>query len=129
MAGRHQVEFTASFERNLDAIERFLEESEATQAFEMLLAELAGTVVPNLERFPDMGRLFLERPVGSIEAGNRIDTLRARLRALGERVELREYLLPDYLILYARFDKRVTLLSIRHHRQLSFDFESLWAGS
>ena len=76
-----------------------------------------------------MGRPFLAQRVGSIEAGNRIDRLRTRLRSLGARVELREYLLPDYLILYARFDSRVTLLSIRHHRQLSFDFEGLWAGS
>ncbi|ODT38326.1 MAG: hypothetical protein ABS55_00955 [Lautropia sp. SCN 70-15] len=129
MAGRHRVELTASFERNLDTIERFLDESQATQVFEVLVAELAGAVVPNLERFPDMGRPFLEQRVGSIEAGNRIDSLRARLRSLGERVGLREYLLPDYLILYARFDSRVTLLSIRHHRQLSFDFEGLWAGS
>ena len=129
MAGHCRVELTASFEQNLDAIERFLEESEATQAFEVLLAELAGAVVPNLERFPDMGRPFLAQRVGSIEAGNRIDRLRTRLRSLGARVELREYLLPDYLILYARFDSRVTLLSIRHHRQLSFDFEGLWAGS
>ncbi len=67
--------------------------------------------------------------MGSIEAGNSIDSLRARLRSLGDRVELREHLRPDYLILYARFDSRVTLLSIRHHRQLSFDFEGLWAGS
>ena len=37
----------------------------------------------------------------------------------------------DYLILYAERKTCATvyLLSIRHHRQLSFDFASLWPGA
>ena len=37
----------------------------------------------------------------------------------------------DYRILYAEENKGSTvyLLSIRHHRQLSFDFASLWPGA
>ena len=30
--------------------------------------------------------------------------------------------MSDYLVLYARFDASVYLLSIKHHKQLSFDF-------
>ena len=40
--------------------------------------------------------------------------------------ELREYLLDDYMVLYAQFGALIYLLAIRHHRQLSFDFHSLW---
>ena len=39
---------------------------------------------------------------------------------------LREYLHGDYLILYTLIGSKVHLLSIRHHRQLSFAFEKLW---
>jgi hypothetical protein len=44
---------------------------------------------------------------------------------------LREYLHGDYLMLYATLeaDATVALLSIRHHRQLSFDFAGLWPGA
>ena len=54
----------------------------------------------------------------------------AQLAALpaGAANALREYLHGDCLILYALADEpRVAyLLSIRHHRQLSFDFARLW---
>lgn len=34
--------------------------------------------------------------------------------------------MTHYLLLYARIKDTVYLLSIRHQRQLSFDFEALW---
>jgi hypothetical protein len=34
--------------------------------------------------------------------------------------------MTHYLLLYARINGMVYLLSIRHQRQLSFDFETLW---
>lgn len=40
--------------------------------------------------------------------------------------ELREYLMPDYLLLYLRQDMAIYLLAIKHHRQLSFDFDRHW---
>ena len=40
--------------------------------------------------------------------------------------ELREYVMTHYLLLYARIKGSVYLLSIRHQRQLSFDFQALW---
>lgn len=36
---------------------------------------------------------------------------------------LREYVMTDYLVLYLQVEATVYLLSIKHHRQLSFDFE------
>jgi plasmid stabilization system protein ParE len=83
-------------------------------------------VVPNLARFPRIGRRYLQNPPQSAEA-------LAQFAALpqGSAKALREYLHGDYLILYAAVDieRTVYLLSIRHHRQLSFDFARLWPGS
>jgi hypothetical protein len=121
----HRVELTASFLERLDAIEAFLTEADAAFAFDDLLAELRATVIPNLARFPRIGRRYLNNPPQSAEA-------LAQLGALppGAASSLREYLHGDYLMLYAAMDASATvhLLSIRHHRQLSFDFARLWPG-
>jgi hypothetical protein len=73
-----------------------------------------------------MGRRYLANPPQSAEA-------LAQLAALPVGVPdgLREYLHGDYLMLYAAMDTPATvyLLSIRHHRQLSFDFARLWPAS
>lgn len=126
MAGKHAVKLTANFEKNLEEIENFLAEAEALQAFDALLLELTDTIVANLERFPDMGRLFLGRPARSVEVSNGLGRLRDKLKAFGKDAELREYVMSHYVLLYARFNSSVYLLSIRHHRQLSFDFSALW---
>lgn len=125
----YRVELTASFLERLDAIEAFLVEAEAGFAFDDLLAEIRATVIPNLRRFPRIGRRYLANPPQSAEA-------LAQLAALptGAPDALREYLHGDYLLLYSvmdaslQADDTVYLLSIRHHRQLSFDFARLWPG-
>ena len=121
----HRVELTASFLERLDAIEAFLTEADAAFAFDDLLAELRATVIPNLARFPRIGRRYLDNPPQSAEALAQLATLPP-----GTVGALREYLHGDYLILYAAMDAEaaVFLLSIRHHRQLSFDFARLWPG-
>jgi len=120
------VKLTRNFERNLDDIERFLEENDATSAFDLLLDELIDTVIPNLESFPKMGRPFLDCPALSVEAASRVEKLRTQLYSLGSGSDIREYVLSRYLVLYAVTDTTVHLLSIRHYRQLSFDFEDFW---
>jgi plasmid stabilization system protein ParE len=122
----YRVELTASFLERLDAVEAFLLEAEASFAFDTLLAELRATVIPNLSRFPRIGRRYLDNPPQSAEA-------LAQLAALpnGVALALREYLHGDYLMLYtaSETDATVYVLSIRHHRQLSFDFAKLWPGA
>ncbi|MDO8412647.1 MAG: type II toxin-antitoxin system RelE/ParE family toxin [Gallionellaceae bacterium] len=122
MARKITVKLTANFERNLEAIESFLVEANAPQVYDHLLDDLADTLIPNLEYFPAMGRPFLERPVCSVEVANALAQLKKKLRGS----ELREYLFLDYLVLYAKFGEFIYLLSVKHHRQLSFDFQSLW---
>ena len=52
----YRVELTASFIERLDATLAFLVEADAAFAFDTLLAELRFTVIPNLRRFPRIGR-------------------------------------------------------------------------
>lgn len=125
----YRVELTASFLACLDAIEAFLVEADAGEVFYDLVAEIRATVIPNLRRFPRIGRRYLANPPQSAEA-------LAQLAELPEGAPgaLREYLHGNYLLLYSVLDAAlqgeatVYLLSIRHHRQLSFDFARLWPG-
>ena len=127
MAKKPVVKFAANFECNLEGIDLFLTEVEAPQALDGLLDELLETVIPNLERFPEMGRPSLARQPRSVETTNALAALRAKLLALTTEPEaLREYVLKDYLLLYAPIDGAIYLLAIRHQRQLSFDFEGHW---
>ena len=129
MAKKIVVKLASNFERNLADIERFLIDVEVPQAFDGLLNELLDTVIPNLERFPGMGRPFLNRAVGSVEATNALSALRNKLKAvLAEPDGLREYVMDHYLVLYVQIEGNVHLLSIKHHRQLSFDFEAHWGA-
>jgi plasmid stabilization system protein ParE len=123
---RFRVELTASFLERLEAIEAFLGEADAAFAFDTLLAELRTTVIPNLRRFPRIGRRYLEQPPRSAEAIAQLAALPA-----GAADALREYLHGDYLILYTvdATGKVVHLLSVRHHRELSFQFARLWPGA
>jgi plasmid stabilization system protein ParE len=118
------VKLTANVERNLDSIETFLTEAEAPQAYDALLDGLAETVISNLEQFPDIGRLFMQRPVKSVEVGTGLKALQKKLKG----GSLHEYLFSDYLMLYARYDDVIYLLSTKHHRQLSFDLNSIWGA-
>lgn len=126
----YRVELTASFLERLNAVEAFLVEADAGFAFDDLLAELRATVIPNLRRFPRIGRRYLANPPQSAEALAQLAALPA-----GAPDALREYLHGDYLMLYTvvdaamEIDATVYPLSIRHHCQLSFDFARLWPGS
>jgi plasmid stabilization system protein ParE len=126
VASKIRAKLSANFERNMESIEAFWADADAPQAFDALIDELLDTVIPNLERFPGMGRPFFERAKRSVEAGMAVERLTAKLRAIAQDGELREYVMTNYLVLYARLDATVYLLSIKHHRQISFDFESLW---
>ena len=127
MAKKPVVKLTANFERNLEGIELFLTEADALQTFDGLLDELLETVIPNLERFTEMGRPFMARQPRSVETTNALVALRAKLSALTPDTDaLREYVLKDYLLLYAPIGGAIYLLAIRHQRQLSFDFEGHW---
>ena len=122
----YRVELTASFLERLASIEDFLAEADAPHAYDALLAALRETVIPNLRRFPRMGRRYLDQPPQSAEAIAQLGLLPAGaadgLRVLGS---------GDRLVLYAEENKgsSVYLLSIRHHRQLGSHFARLRPGT
>lgn len=120
---RHRVELTTSFMERLAFIEAFQTEAGAAFAYDDLLTGLRSTAIPNLARFPRMGKRYLDQPPQSTEALYQLAQLSA-----GATDALQVYLHGDYLLLYTVTDTVVYLLSIRHHRQLSFDFARLWPG-
>ena len=123
MADRRRAPaFTENFSLNLDAIGHFLE-PEGRAAFERLLDRLFDDIVPMLCRYSLSGRLFLQHPIRSKEARFLSRKLKTFLKK-GD--ELREFIVDDYLILYLHRDRQVIFLSIKHHRQLSFDLRRFW---
>lgn len=115
---RFRVALTAGFLARLNAIEEFLLDAEAGSAFDRLLDELRVEVVRNLARFPRIGRPYLDDPPRSAEALALLAALPA-----GTADALRTYAHGDYLLLYLVADRESTvhLLSIRHHRESTFE--------
>lgn len=129
------VRMTASFEAHLEAIADFWRDRGAPHAYDHLLQELGDTVFSNLENHPRMGRRFFVRAGQSLQARQRLAAMQKRF---GD-AEVREYLSGDYLLLYSVVNastrgKRpaavtIDLLAIRHHRQLSFEFDAFWQAN
>ena len=118
-----RVRISANFGRNLEAMRLFLEENDAAQAFPRLLDALFERLIPNIKAHPGLGRDLLARAPGSAEGG----FIHQRVGKLLADGELREYILEDYLVLYAVTGSQITLLAIKHHRQLSFDLPRFWS--
>jgi plasmid stabilization system protein ParE len=114
--------FTHNFAKNLEAIRTFLGD-EARPRFGHLVDRLLDDVVPTLCRFPFAGRSFLTQPIRSLEARAAVRRL---TRSLQPGDDLREFIFDEYLLLYLPRDTRVIFLSIKHHRQLSFDLPRFW---
>lgn len=118
-----RVRVTANFLRNLDTIREVLAEQKSAAAFDGWVEHLIQDVIPNLERFPDMGRELLERAPQSVEGHAKLHALKVKT---GANTAVREYIADNYLQQYAVRETGVFLLSIRHHRQLSFDLRTHW---
>lgn len=121
---RH-VRITSNFDRNLEEISAFLNDKDVPYAFDSLLEKLFDTIIPNLERFSDIGRDFLMHNPQSSDGVVKVGALK---QEMGDSIAIRELIVGDYLILYAVDGQEIFLLSIKHHRQLSFDFKSHWVG-
>jgi ParE toxin of type II toxin-antitoxin system, parDE len=117
------VRLTANFERNLAAVGEFLSAEGAQHAFEALVARLEARTIPALERFPDIGAAFTAKAPLSREGRLLFEQMVALSGAAGE---VRQLVEDDYVILYLVRGTSIFLLSIKHHRQLSFDFAGHW---
>lgn len=119
---KHRAYFTDNFTVNLDALETFLQPG-AEGAFQRMLTRLIDDIVPMLCRFPRSGRGFLAQPIRSVEAQNLVARLTDSIK---EGDDLREFIVDDYLVLYLVRLRRIYFLTIKHHRQLSFDLRRFW---
>lgn len=130
MTKKSVVKFTDNFERNLEEIECFLADAEQSNTFDRLLDELLEVAIPNLEKYPEIGLAFLQRPARSVEVINALATVTAKLSILSaEPNMIREYMLKHCILLYAIIGDSIVLLTIRHHRQLTFNLEAYWPQS
>ena len=121
MAAKRPI-FTENFSVNLSTIQTFLGER-GTDSYRRLLDRLYDDIIPILCRFPQAGWSFLAHAVRSTKG----KTLAAKLRKrLHPSDDLREFIVDDYLVLYLVRGGRVLVLSIKHHRQLSFDLKRFW---
>lgn len=121
MADKRPV-FTENFSANLTGIEAFLG-SDGRSAYKRLLNRLFTESIPALCKFPQSGRPLLTHAIKSTKA----DTLTKDLRRLlGTDDEVREYITDEHLILYLVRRDKVVFLSVKHHRQLSFDLKQFW---
>lgn len=120
---RVEVLATANFDRNLEEIREFLGSMGAASAFEALLDRLASELIPTLEQFPQLGADFTSRAPLSLDGQALFERL---VKLAGASSELRQLIDGDFVLLYLVRGDSLFLLSIRHHRQLSFDFAGHW---
>ncbi len=123
MSRARSVLVTANFDRNLAGIREFLASAGVTAAFDKLVVRLASEVIPNVQRFPDLGADFLARAPLSADG---IALFEEVVKSSGPGSHLRQLIEGDYVILYMVKGGAVYLLSIKHHRQLSFDLAGHW---
>lgn len=123
MARAPRVRITANFERNLGGVRDFLAAEAGEEAFGALLDRLEDVVIPTLERFPEIGADFLARAPLSEKGLLLFESLAG---AIDPDAKIRQWIEGDYLILYLIQASEIFLLSIKHHRQLSFDLPGHW---
>jgi hypothetical protein len=116
------VRIANNFIDNLRSIESFYIEHEVGYAFDRVLSAVFDALIPNLERFPNMGRLFLKQPAYSVEGIK----LHEQLRIKYKQYTIREYLLDRHAVLYAVRADTVYLLAIKDFRQISYHFARIW---
>src|SRR5215207_10386182 len=120
------VRYANNFALNLESIESFWIENQFAQGYDRLLDDLGDTVVPTLQRHPRIGRYFMRRDVESVEAQAIVARIGRRISALGQKAEMREYVMDEYVVLYLVVDAAegepvmVDLLAIKHQKQLGF---------
>jgi hypothetical protein len=123
MARARSVLVTANFDRNLAGIREFLSAAGASATFDELIKRLASEIIPNLQRFPELGTDFLARAPLSVDGQVLFEEV---VKAGGAGSHVRHLIDGDYIILYLVKGDSLYLLSIKHHRQLSFDLGGHW---
>ncbi|PKH69837.1 hypothetical protein CXF96_08170 [Stenotrophomonas sp. Betaine-02u-21] len=114
-----QVVLGAIYERRLDEAVAYLLDVGADAAAQELLDQAYDDLPKRLAQAPRIGREFMAH---NPEAPEVLAAWAAVRQLLGDDIELREYILEEYLALYAIDQGCIHLLTLRHHRQCGFDF-------
>ena len=114
--------FTENFSQNLDDIATFLG-TDGASYFAKFFVHLVDEIVPHVCRFPLSGRSFLDRSIHSTKAQGLAERLESRLE---DGDDIRELIADAFLILYLVRGDRIVFLSVKHHRQLSYDLKTFW---
>jgi hypothetical protein len=114
-----------NFKQNLETIEQFWTVCQLPKQHLKLVSEIGNTLYVNLEGFPQIGRRFIADTSDDQHIQTRALVLLARARATLNGVEIREYLLGDYLVLYGVDELRIYLIAIKHHKQAGFSIGAL----
>lgn len=121
MTARAVVEAAPNFLATLDDARRFLVEQDVDTAaarYARLQAELV-EMVQMLGWSPGCGRHARFLATRSAQARLRLARVQ-RLAAEAALPDLREFVLGQYVVLYAHSSERVALLAIKHQRQLTY---------
>lgn len=121
MTARAAIDAAPNFLATLDEVRRFLVEQDAQTAparYARLQAELV-EMVQMLGWSPGCGRHARFLAALSAQASLRMVRVQ-RLAAAAALPDLREFVLQQYVVLYAHSSKRVALLAIKHQRQLTY---------
>jgi plasmid stabilization system protein ParE len=116
-----EVRFTQNFEDNLATIQEFLlarSPDTAVDRFNALLQEIAA-VAALLSQHPGIGRPMQSGGTPGSRTSLAWKHLASRMSAL-RLGDLREYVLHEYVVLYAATQDTVHLLAVKHQRQLSY---------
>jgi hypothetical protein len=124
---RVQIVFSAAFEARLADIEQYWRRMDLPNSFVRLVRLLADKVVPVLERFPAIGRRVVNSMPDTVDALLMGEELAVEINRAGNG-DLHEYVTEDYVLLYMYSEGTVTFLSIRHAKEISFEFYDLWGG-
>lgn len=110
-------------------IERYWNRVDQAQSFLRLVEAIDRTVIRLLRRFPAIGRRFFNSMPDTVDALLALEELVEVTQSGGARQgELHEYLFDDYVLLYLLSGDTVTFLSLRHTKEVSFEFRDLWGG-
>lgn len=118
------VEAAPSFLRRLPEIHQFFRKQDSASA-DARMAQLKTELQQMIEILgwsPGSGRPARFSSVQSAQGALYRDEVRAKAERAGVPV-LREYIVADFVVLYAHSEQEVVLLSLRHQRQLRFSIE------
>lgn len=112
------VRITENFTDNLDQLQAYFDEVDEPQVFVMVVELVFEKIIPNLKQFPKIGVDFLQKVPNSIEA---LQVYEQIIEKLDNSLGVREYIFGDFSILYVLNVKEIFLISIKHHREMTYD--------